>query len=504
MWTDFAVTRALAASGSLGSVTHLSSVSGSAWFSSLFTYSQDFFDHATGKGSLVGYISQWADKYEEVLKSGEVASGLGPTRGNLCRPVVEMFKRVLESFTGNANLRLTNWLAYIEEAVLAPFVPNAEATFGTARKVAGAAGVTLMQCSTLPPAAWQKVGDTTMNTDLRMGGKNVSFLIPACYVAPGASTDASGWLLHSPQPLTFGNGSLPLKLPEDPKISMSTAASSAAEGKYASKPLTMQEIEDATSGLVPGIDPFGVFQKSVDQLNSLLETCLPAGLQNLAVPLEGTLNALYPTYRLIDGGYTETTSAAFNVGKMQADCRAGRFDCAEKKLIIFSMASPGGDSKDLRQLFSEPGVAPGEVVAYAEGDYPAPRPTIFREKWSEVEKLFRPYVPASMNNGTSSRWLNTTLHTVTNAWYNVHEGDAVEVALFQPRISVATDQVPAVEVNSINPLERLQQSITAALAAKAGNFFGFTNRSQAKEYGPPNVLQEKMLLPILEAFVRGA
>merc|ERR1711937_471599 len=107
-----------------------------------------------------------------------------------------------------------------------------------------------------------------------------------------------------------------------------------------------------------------------------------------------------------------------------------------------------------------------------------------------------------MNSGTASRWLNTTLHTVTNAWYNVQEGDAVEVAIFQPSQSTATDQIPAVKVDSDDPLKRLEQWVAAQLSAKMAGFFGFTDESQAKEYGPPNVLQQEKLQPILEGFVK--
>lgn len=472
MWNSVAVTRAMGATGYLPAVTHLSSVSGSSWFSSQFTFSREFFLNATaaeGSWSLIDYIRHWGARYDAVISSGKIADDLGPSGEGLCSVVEPLWKDALKLFTEELNLPVLNWLEFIT-GFLNPFIEDfGSATYATAERH-GLLNVTLMQCVSIPPTAWSAKNGEPTNLELEMQGNPLNYSIPACYVAPGSHKEASDWLLFPKSPLTVKQTGAELMLPRDPRIATITAASSAAEGFAGSKTLASQNLHNASSYLA-----------------SFLEQCLPANLQNLAVPADGSVEAKYPTYRLIDGGYTESTSAAFNLGKMQADCRAGRVDCSRgKRLMIVGHMK----RKAFPVLFSQPGTKPGQpsleagsIGAAFPGNL-APMPTIFKEQFHEVH--WKEYIPAPLNiltNHTSSQYFIGTLTTVNNSWFNVIGDDHVEVALIEPsQEEVDTLQTP----NARNFIDALVGKLVRGK-------FSDTDLPQEVEYGPTNALQESSL-----------
>jgi len=361
---------------------------------------------------------------------------------------------------------LLNWLSYIT-GLLNPFIADiGSATYANTKKSA-LLDVTLMQCVSIPPNAWTAKDGIATNLDLEMDGTTFDYSIPTCHVTANSDKDASSWL-------TFPRGTLIVKqtgkeliLPEDPRIATITAASSAAEGFAGSKTLATQNLRNMTSLFSP-----------------LIEACLPAKLQNLAVPADGSISAVYPTYSLIDGGFTEVTSAAFNLGKMQADCRTGKFDCTGGLRLMISCHVKG---TSLPVLFRHPGINPGQpsllagsIGAAFPGNL-APMPTIFDAEFSELEN-WTDYVPAAENGGTASRYWTGYLTTVSNSWYNVLGGERVQVALIEAnQMDVATDQTPEPDTNFI----------VALVGKLVQDAFGDTTDSQVEEYAATNELQEK-------------
>merc|ERR1712113_1142258 len=97
-----------------------------------------------------------------------------------------------------------------------------------------------MQCSSLPPDAWLSRGTSVEAYALKMGGSVFDYSVPVCHVTAGPDTDYSGWLLFPKEPLTVGDDGAQLELPADPLIATVAAASSAAEGVWASPTLTQQ------------------------------------------------------------------------------------------------------------------------------------------------------------------------------------------------------------------------------------------------------------------------
>jgi len=234
-------------------------------------------------------------------------------------------------------------------------------------------------------------------------------------------------------------------------------------------------------------------------------------MQNLAVPAQGTSNAHYPSHRLVDGGYTEVTSAAFNLGRMQADCSAGKFDCSDGlRLIIFNhchqKSSTSSCDAAFTQLFTIPGYAPGQVSDVgAATSFPgnlAPTPTIFAEKLSDLVG-WKTYVPSEDNAGfPGSRYWLGTVTTVSNSWFDVQGGETVRVALFQPQQHLPTDASPLPEVNpDASYLDQIIQKLEIELGGYVQAAFGDTTQVQDQVYGPPNELQETALMPILRDFL---
>jgi len=471
MWNAMATTRALGATGHFGSVTHLSTVSGSSWFSSQLAFNREFFLNATaaeGSWSLTEYIRYWSAQYDNEIISGNIGNTLGPGGIGACSFIDDEWKKTLLYLTGELYMPLLNWLQYIT-GLLNPFIPDIEtATYATAKQ-SGLLDVTLMQCSSIPPNAWTAKYGIAWSLDLEMNGTAFDYSIPTCYVPAKSDKDASSWLTFPLGPLIVKQTGKELMLPEDPRIATITAASSAAEGFAGSKTLATQNLRNMTSSK-----------------NPIIESCLPANLQNLAVPTDGTIAAEYPTYSLIDGGYTEVTSAAFNLGKMQADCRMGKFDCTGGLRLMISCHMKG---TSLPVLFRHPGIEPGQpslLAGYVGAAFPgnlAPMPTIFDAQFSELEN-WTVYVPAAENGGNASRYWTGYLTTVSNSWYNVVGGERVQVALFEAnQIEVATDATPKPDTNLI--IELVGKMVQQA--------FGDTTKSQVEEYAATNELQEKNL-----------
>jgi hypothetical protein len=76
----------------------------------------------------------------------------------------------------------------------------------------------------------------------------------------------------------------------------------------------------------------------------IMNFCMPLGLQNLSPPVGGPLpdetSSWLPTYRYLDGGYTDNSGLTHTIARMQADCSApnSMYDCSEgvRAAVMFS------------------------------------------------------------------------------------------------------------------------------------------------------------------------
>ena len=80
-------------------------------------------------------------------------------------------------------------------------------------------------------------------------------------------------------------------------------------------------------------------------IDTIIEPCLPLGLQHLASPTEGdtnsTVSSWSPFYRYIDGGYTDNTDISHTISTMQKSCidEPDNYDCDSKGLRLLNIVS---------------------------------------------------------------------------------------------------------------------------------------------------------------------
>jgi len=459
-------------------VTHMGTVSGSAWFSTMFVYSESFYLNVSGaKGSMDfgDYIDYWGQVYTDVMTSGTVPTFLAPHDSSCGRDIREaLLDRVLPAVVNRNDGNMLNWLFYVT-GMMQPFIYNIScATYqNTPRR--GMKDLTLMEGLALPPDAWLIQKRKSKSYSLKMGGSTFNYSIPVGHVAGGIGRHFAGkWLLFPPKPLTLEGREL--KLPSNPLITTVASGSSSAEG-FMSSPTLREVSQNVPKGLV---------------------RCLPAGLQVLGTPDDGTwvpnkkrqlLGSTLPPYFMVDGGWGDVTGAAFTLGKLQDDCKHGLFDCSgEKKFMVIDHSRTGTAAQI---LFRKDGIAPGEPSTFA-GNEGAPTgnlamtPTIFDENYDTL-KGWKVYNPAHLNNGTDARYWTGTLTTVDNQVYGVKGGDTFTVAIFLGCQELPTAVIPS------------GGRITGFL--KDGSFLRAGNFSEIYRFA--NVHQQKALVPILKDFITG-
>lgn len=99
-------------------------------------------------------------------------------------------------------------------------------------------------------------------------------------------------------------------------------------------------------------------------IDTIIEPCLPLGLQHLASPTEGdtnsTVSSWSPFYRYIDGGYTDNTDISHTISTMQKSCidEPDNYDCDSKGLRLLNIVSESaktalsGNNDDIPLLFA--------------------------------------------------------------------------------------------------------------------------------------------------------
>ena len=280
MTASMAVARGLATAGWAGSnawsdVTHVSSVSGGSWFSSQFVYSGTFYRQVTGTSvGIEKVVEDWGIEYTTAMRAS-IRSGslrtLDPAAdANVCsgsctdtRRLIALALDFIQRLTENPLIEWEPWVGtFLGQYIANTFpVSNSSATYVDAPRN-GLSSATLIQGLVFPPDAFTPGtaagarATLVCDTEDAQDGLNQrlnSSTVPLGYVAPGPDTAFSGFNVP-PEVRAFNlsvNGQLhTLRLPEKPRISTITGASSAALGPVAS-PSMLQFVADTLAKTTP-------------------------------------------------------------------------------------------------------------------------------------------------------------------------------------------------------------------------------------------------------------
>ena len=433
MTGSIAIARALAQPpGGGGSawprVTHLTTGSGSSWFSSQFCYGEAFHEAVTSDTvSVHSFIEQWAQNYSLRLL-GEQAGGvpLKPLHGR-CHVADAVLDKLATWAFDHTKMPSTQWEPYTATILRDEVDHLTDRRFGVR---SGLRTATLMQMLSLSPDSYLSKPDGSLSRiNLLANGQPIQYAVPLAFAA-----DAHGRLEWSHHVHAHVNLSItsdepglpdhPLILPSDPAIRTVTAGSSAALGALSSYDMVMQMTPRITHWIV--------------------KDCLEdTGLEGLGVPMNGAASlADYPTYRFLDGGYTDNSAVGMAVARMQRDCgysaaatgfTSTGLDCsATPTLIIVDHDKPGRLSGFSSERLFRPPAGTGIINHWSPPDphLLAPLASIFAEAYPNTASFL-----SYGAHGVSQFW-NGTVTTIDNAWYGVKGGMIIRVALVNPQLDV--------------------------------------------------------------------
>ena len=169
MTGDMALARALARIGAWESVTHVSSVSGGTWFSSLFFYVPAFHEKVVGNDPLREVVAAMSDDYSAALERALTTGGFRTlasrdmTAHSACSYI---FARAMDALM-NVNIFVfpaTDWFAYVSLAVLPNLPP--ERTYTAQRTTPVLEDITLIHNTAVTKTAWVGSGDNRKLVEL--------------------------------------------------------------------------------------------------------------------------------------------------------------------------------------------------------------------------------------------------------------------------------------------------------------------------------------------------
>lgn len=398
------VARALALHNLWPKVTHLSTVSGSSWFSLAFVYSEHVYGGIHDEKifrEIFDICVDWKKRYKEKAdnKDFEVIAEMWGALD--IRHVAEHVKGVGNMFSLQSPWEI-RWKDFVVQLLQGFFGKNKNSLLHKemSSKRAGISSLTLLNGVSLPPDAWLR---PLSSSTLKFDGSS-TFPMPACYVSAGPVTEHSGWLYNDTVQLKVNEDRL--VMPKNPEVITIAAATSAFFGFLSSPTMTKQYFEH-----VPNV--------TRNVLAGLYSNAQIGIMRGMAAPLKSQ-NAT--VYRAIDGGYTENTGAPFALAQMQKDCelRPPRMNCSVKKrMLIVSHKQKG--TEGLINLFSRKDLEAGELSydAGARASWEVPYQAIFKEHFEHVKwKTW---------NGVT--YWHGDLETVRNRWFAVRGGETINVLL---------------------------------------------------------------------------
>ena len=474
MTTAMGIARALSTvDGGWESVTHLSAISGGAWFATQLVHSRRFYDDVVNRFKPIDtVVSEWGKEFAAAvqlgIETGRINTSLRadhPVGGcsTSCSDVSLYIEMFVELYMTKAQYPIIDWGACVAEQ-LAPFIPQpsmlaADDSARQATRQGGLQTVTLIQGSALMHDSWvpKPGGGTTRATaSVVMNDPAATLSIstnqwpfPVAHVLPGPDTSFSGWYLSSEvsEVNVSADGAIgPLSLANAP-VGAIAASTSAAFGLVASPSALKAAIRWAVNklagtSLAETAESSVVLQRILSS-EGLIDTCMPTGLHNLAIPMkiatQAEASSLPTTYRLADGVFGEKNGIAFALARMQADCQAARssLDCPDGNATTLWLAATDHSPALSLQKLPQP-----HDINVLFADYPDPSRGAVVPDWRTVPAtVFADAFPSSAEwhvyeaNEQSKLWYGV-LTTKYNKFYGVEGGWKVRTLLLRPNLDL--------------------------------------------------------------------
>ena len=445
------IARAIENVGMWDNVTHIGGVSGGSWFATQFAYSADFSRDVLGQSNLSvrDVVSKWGEQYERGMQAAvdrAVLANLGFDSGTAsltCAAgdgIRDTVDNILTELMSSLQWPPSDWHAYVKE-MLASYDPAMRTATMDAERHGPMRHATLVAGISLAPDSWDNTGtkDTVLDLGFSSAPSITAFPIAFSAPSPEHPCDDCGWQMNSnAQPtLTQGSGRSkkagPLALPPVPAVAEVAAGSSSAAGFFGSKTMMMNVV----SSLVDKLDKPALVKASV---KTAIRACLPFGFQNASSPIltDAATELPAPSYRYIDGGYTDNTALGWTLAQMQQDCAAAgsTLDCHQGlSAMLLSDGEPGLSHKTLSGIFANANNRPNTAVEIASmpisGTMASSR--LFVDAFPDESEwlAYSDYVSTkSPDHHYVSKYWKGVVTTTDNPFFNLKAGDKVELTIF--------------------------------------------------------------------------
>jgi hypothetical protein len=483
MTTSMGFARALSKGNVLPLLTHAGSNSGGTWFLTQLAFSKPFYESVTGMsgGTISEAVAEWGSSYGAAMRAAVESDALknitfqAGEASKLCpyeingTSILDLITDVVSQVEYVAMFPASNWYEYVAD-MLDSYIPNVRTqTFSAPRE--GLPSTTLSRSLSLVPDIYDNTGKKQARLEgVAAGGFDV---LPISFSAKAGENGV--WSLPSFAPsLNVAQGSsfnkevVPLGLSPNASIAEINAGSSSAGGAFGSPTMVRRSLSPAIASPLENIFLMQTMCLSLNILQvgnivsavldmapqtqnlsrirkAALKTgilgCMPLGLQNSSAPLGGDASSWLPTYRYLDGAFTDNTGLTHTIARMQADCSApdSMYDCSEGVRATVMNSGSRDESLAVQGLFANyTGNTP-----YPNQAGPGYAIQIFEEGWPDDDDLgwtmysnhtyyFKNGERAPEDgSGPIVSWVwQGYVTTVDNAAFGVAAGTQVRLSLF--------------------------------------------------------------------------